>query len=181
MVLGQTGPTRRRGQWGEINDETCPWVGSNQWPSDQKPSTLPLDYDARNATILRKKNQMYHKLQLLQTESKDFIYWMFYNHFSARSLLAKLGRTDSKEGPTQRHALWFFTGSWVFRMLGYILSCLHPHQNLTWSAFHCPELGTQKITKIRRNLTEGRKRIQCIKVRSWSDVFNASNWDTKIM
>ena len=31
--LGQTGPSKRRGQWGEINDETCPAVDSNQWPS----------------------------------------------------------------------------------------------------------------------------------------------------
>ena len=32
------------GQWGESYDETCPWVGSNQRPSDENSSTLPLDY-----------------------------------------------------------------------------------------------------------------------------------------
>ena len=29
------------------SDETCSRVGSNQWPSDQKSSTLPLDYCTR--------------------------------------------------------------------------------------------------------------------------------------
>ena len=36
----------RREQWGEINDDTCSWVGSTQQTSDQKSSTLPLDYCA---------------------------------------------------------------------------------------------------------------------------------------
>ena len=31
---------------GEINDETCPGVGSTHQPSDQKSTTLPLDYCA---------------------------------------------------------------------------------------------------------------------------------------
>ena len=34
---------RRREQRGEIIDETFIWVGSNQWPTDHKSSTLPLD------------------------------------------------------------------------------------------------------------------------------------------
>ena len=50
--LGNTGPSKRSGQWGELGDETCPWVGSNQQPSDQKSnSTLPLDYCGRKCYI----------------------------------------------------------------------------------------------------------------------------------
>ena len=32
--LNKTGASKHRGQWCEINDETSPWMGSNQWLSD---------------------------------------------------------------------------------------------------------------------------------------------------
>ena len=43
VVLGWTGPSKRRVQWGVINDETRPWVGSNKQPSYLK-SGLPRRY-----------------------------------------------------------------------------------------------------------------------------------------
>ena len=60
--LCSTGPSKHMGQWGEINDQTCPWVGSNKKSSVQKSSTLPLDYRAHwtmmeENTIKTKKHQ----------------------------------------------------------------------------------------------------------------------------
>ena len=61
-ALGKSGPIKRRGQWGEINDETCPRVDSNPQPSDQKSNTLPVDYCTR------------------REGSEESIYHMIYEH-----------------------------------------------------------------------------------------------------
>ena len=47
------------GQWGEINYETCPVVGSNQQPSEEKSSTLPLDYRTLPGTPRRTPNELF--------------------------------------------------------------------------------------------------------------------------
>ena len=52
--------SKRSGQWGEIYDETCRRVGLNQRPSDQKSSTLPLDYCARQIADKMDKKWLPH-------------------------------------------------------------------------------------------------------------------------
>ena len=62
-------PSKRRGLWGEINDETWPWVVLNQRSSDQMSITLPL--------IMHKHIKEWYALQWWDTLP---ILWQLTHH-----------------------------------------------------------------------------------------------------
>ena len=102
------------GQYGEINHEICPCVGSNQRPSDQKSSTLPLNYCASRgrrevqanwSNIVRISFALIIFLGNTRLFYFQIILLIYYTCFSLRILLY----SRSWRGMTSQYARYFDT------------------------------------------------------------------------